>query len=218
MTFTAGDRSRTFTVVGGGGGDPLVTAVDLQSLVPGAPVETMWLRLADGIDQDTATDEITDLAGTALLDPFVTGLASERAAIDSVVDVLLLIVTGLLGVAVLIALIGVGNTLALSVVERRQESGLLRALGLTRGQLRALLAWEAVLVAGVAAVLGVLIGGAYGLAGAASALGEVGEVVISVPWLQVAAIALVATAAGLLASVLPARRAARTSPVAAIAG
>ena len=47
-----------------------------------------------------------------------------------------------------IALIGVGNTLALSVVERRQENGLLRALGLTRGQLRGLLAWEAVLVAG----------------------------------------------------------------------
>jgi putative ABC transport system permease protein len=103
------------------------------------------------------------------------------------------------------------------VVERRQESGLLRALGLTRGQLRALLAWEAVLVAGVAAVLGVLVGGAYGLVGAASALGEVGEVVISVPWLQVGAIVLVATVAGLLASVLPARRAARISPVAAIA-
>ena len=64
----------------------------------------------------------------------------------------------LLAVAVVIALLGVGNTLALSVVERRQESGLLRALGLTRGQLRAVLAWEALLVAGVAAVLGVVLG------------------------------------------------------------
>ena len=131
----------------------------------------------------------------------------------------LLVVTGLLGVAVLIALIGVGNTLALSVVERRQESGLLRALGLTRGQLRGLLAWEAVLVAGVAAVLGVLLGGGYGLAGAASVLGDVGSagVVLDVPWSQVAAIVVVATVAGLLAAVLPARRAARTSPVAALA-
>src|SRR3712207_4456948 len=102
---------------------------------------------------------------------YVTGLASERAAIDSVLDVLLLVVTGLLGVAVVIALIGVGNTLALAVVERRQENGLLRALGLTRGQLRGLLAWEAVLVAGVAAVLGVLLGGGYGLIGTASVLG-----------------------------------------------
>jgi len=197
---------------------PMLTAVDLHGLAPDATVDTLWLRLADGIDQNEATDEVTDLAGAALPTAFVTGLASERAAIDSVVDVLLLVVTGLLGVAVLIALIGVGNTLALSVVERRQESGLLRALGLTRTQLRALLAWEAVLVAGVAAVLGVLVGGAYGLVGAATVLGELGEVVISVPWLQVGAIVLVATVAGLLASVLPARRAAKTPPVAAIAG
>ena len=69
----------------------------------------------------------------------------------------------------------------------------------------------------MAAVLGVLLGGAYGLIGAASVLGEVGEIVLDVPWLQVAAIVVVATLAGLLASVLPARRAARTSPVAAIA-
>ncbi|WP_324275356.1 FtsX-like permease family protein [Blastococcus brunescens] len=217
LTLTAGDRSRTLTVVAGETDRSLLTRTDLQSLVPEAAVETMWLRLADGIDHTAAIDEVTDLAGTAMPSSFVTGLASERAAIDEVVDVLLLVVTGLLGVAVLIALIGVGNTLALSVVERRQESGLLRALGLTRGQLRALLAWEAVLVAGVAAVLGVLVGSAYGLVGAASALGEIGEVVISVPWLQVGAIVLVATVAGLLASVLPARRAARTSPVAAIA-
>ncbi|MCZ2835845.1 ABC transporter permease [Modestobacter sp. VKM Ac-2985] len=218
LTLTSADRSRTLTVLAGETDRTLLSSTDLQALVPEAAVETVWLRLADGVDQTAATDEVTDLVGAALPTSFVTGLASERAAIDQVVDVLLLVVTGLLGVAVLIALIGVGNTLALSVVERRQESGLLRALGLTRGQLRALLAWEAVLVAGVAAVLGVLVGGAYGLVGVASALGEIGEVVISIPWLQVGAIVLVATVAGLLASVLPARRAAKTPPVAAIAG
>jgi putative ABC transport system permease protein len=218
LTLTSGDRSRTLTVAAGEADRPLMTAVDLRGLAPDATVDSVWLRLADDADQTAAIDAITDVAGTAVPTAFVTGLATERAAIDSVVDVLLLVVTGLLGVAVLIALIGVGNTLALSVVERRQESGLLRALGLTRGQLRALLAWEAVLVAGVAAVLGVLVGGAFGLVGAASVLAELGDVVISVPWLQIAAIVVVATAAGLLASVLPARRAARTPPVAAIAG
>jgi putative ABC transport system permease protein len=218
VTLTAGDRSRTLSVVAGKTEYPLLTAVDLQGLSPGAAVDTMWLRLADDADQTAAIDEITDLAGSAVPTAVVTGLASERAAIDSVLDVLLLVVTGLLGVAVVIALIGVGNTLALSVVERRQESGLLRALGLTRGQLRGLLAWEAVLVAGVAALLGVLLGGIYGLVGAASVLGDLGEIVLSVPWLQVGAIVAVATVAGLLASVLPARRAARTPPVAAIAG
>jgi putative ABC transport system permease protein len=73
-----------------------------------------------------------------------------------------------------------------------------------------------VLVAGVASALGVVVGGSYGLIGAASVLGEVGDIVLDVPWRQVGAI-VVATLAGLLASVLPARRAARTSPVAAIA-
>ncbi|MFQ1003101.1 ABC transporter permease [Modestobacter sp. SSW1-42] len=218
VTFTGAGGPRTFTAVSGDTGDPLLAAADLTALAPDAAPGTLWLRLGDDVEQNDVVDEITDIAGTAVPSAWVSGMATERAAIDQVVDVLLLVVTGLLGVAVVIALIGVGNTLALSVVERRQESGLLRALGLTRGQLRGLLAWEAVLVAGVAAVLGVLVGGAYGLVGVASALGEVGELTISVPWLQVATIVVVATVAGLLASVLPARRAAMTPPVAAIAG
>jgi putative ABC transport system permease protein len=218
LTLAAGANSRALTaVVDGDATGVLLYAADLRGLVPDAAPATLWLRLADGEGQRAAIDEVTELTGAAAPDASVTGLASERAALDSVLDLLLLVVTGLLGVAVLIALIGVGNTLALSVVERRQENGLLRALGLTRGQLRGLLAWEAVLVAGVAAVLGVLLGGAYGLIGTASVLGGQGEVLFDVPWLQVAAIVVAATVAGLLASVLPARRAARTAPVAAIA-
>ncbi|WP_347058867.1 FtsX-like permease family protein [Blastococcus sp. HT6-30] len=218
VTFTSGGRTATATALYGDVERPTLPAAELARLAPDAAVDTVWLRLADGADQADVIDEVTDVAGAAMPFAFVTGLASERAAIDSVLDVLLLVVTGLLGVAVVIALIGVGNTLALSVVERRQENGLLRALGLTRGQLRRLLAWEAALVAGVAAVLGVVLGSAYGLIGVASVLGSYGELVLSMPWLQVAAIVAVATAAGLVASVLPARRAARTAPVAAIAG
>ena len=221
VTFTAGDRSLTMTAVLGSDDvySPRLTTTELTALVPDAGTGQLWLRLADDADTATAVEDITELTGAAAPAAVVSGIASERAAIDDVLDTLLLVVTGLLGVAVLIALIGVGNTLALSVVERRQESGLLRALGLTRGQLRGLLAWEAVLVAGVAAVLGVLLGGGYGVAGAASVLGSLSAdgTVVSIPWLQIAAIVVVATLAGLLASVLPARRAARTAPVAAIA-
>jgi putative ABC transport system permease protein len=196
----------------------LLTAADLARLAPDAAIGQLWLRLDDAGDQDAVVDAVTDTVGTAVADAQVTGLVTLRQQMNEVLDVLLLVVTGLLGVAVVIALIGVGNTLALSVVERRQENGLLRAMGLTRRQLRGLLAWEAVLVAGVAALLGVVLGAVYGLAGTASVLGMAGEVVVAVPWLQVGAIVVVATAAGLLASVLPARRAVRTSPVAAIAG
>jgi putative ABC transport system permease protein len=198
----------------------LLPAGDLAALAPGAGVDQVWLRLhdADPDAQVEVVDRITDVVAAADPSARVVGVVTLRDQVTEVLDVLLLVVTGLLGIAVVIALIGVGNTLALAVVERRQENGLLRALGLTRRQLRRLLAWEAVLVAGVAAVLGVLLGGAYGLIGAASVLGPVGDLVLVVPWLQVAAIVGVATLAGLLASVLPARRAARTAPVAAIAG
>jgi putative ABC transport system permease protein len=197
----------------------LLPSTALAQLVPDAGIGELWVRLAEA-DPDAqidVVDRVTDLVAESDPSASVAGVVTLRDQINEVLDILLLVVTGLLGIAVVIALIGVGNTLALSVVERRQENGLLRALGLTRGQLRGLLAWEAVLVAGVAAVLGVVIGGAYGLAGVASAVGSVGDVVLVVPWLQVGAIVAVATLAGLLASVLPARRAARTSPVAAIA-
>jgi putative ABC transport system permease protein len=129
----------------------------------------------------------------------------------------LLVVTGLLGVAVVIALIGVANTLSLSVLERTRENSLLRALGLTRGQLRGMLAIEAVLVAGVASVLGTALGIVYGWLGAKSALGNMANVVPAVPWLQLLAVFGVAIVAGLLASVVPARRAVRLSPVEGLA-
>jgi putative ABC transport system permease protein len=222
VTLGGTGEERRFTALVADSGQPLMlTADDLRAVAPEAGTGTgeLWLRLTDAEPGQVAVvDRITDVVAEAAPSAQVTGLVTLRDQIDEVLDLLLLVVTGLLGIAVVIALIGVGNTLALSVVERRQENGLLRALGLTRRQLRGLLAWEAVLVAGVAAVLGVLIGGAYGLIGAASVLGEIGEIVLSVPWLQVAAIVVVATVAGLLASVLPARRAARTAPVAAIAG
>lgn len=220
LTLTGQGRSLPLRVlVTGEDQAPLMDAGDLRSLAADPGLSEVWVLLSetDPDAQVAGVDEVTDLVGEAAPDAQVTGLVTMRIELDEILDVLLLVVTGLLAVAVVIALIGVGNTLALSVVERRQENGLLRALGLTRGQLRGLLAWEAVLVAGVASALGVVVGGSYGLIGAASVLGEVGDIVLDVPWLQVGAIVVVATLAGLLASVLPARRAARTSPVAAIA-
>ena len=197
-----------------------VTSTELARLAPKAPVAVLWIRLVDGLDADAraaAYDAIggtvTDLAPSA----YTQSSTEERDSFDKLVNTLLLIVTGLLGVAVVIAVIGVGNTIALSVVERRQESGLLRALGLTRSQLRAMLLCEAVLIAGVAAVLGMVLGTAYGALGTAAALGGQAQLRIDLPWSQLLLILVVATAAGALASVLPSRRAARIAPVAAIA-
>ena len=108
------------------------------------------------------------------------------------------------------------NTLSLSVIERRRESATLRALGLTRRQLRGSLAIEGMLIAGVGAVLGAVLGTLYGWAGAATVLGVIGDVQLQVPWRDLALVVLVALASGLLSSVIPGRTAARTSPVAAL--
>ncbi|NTW40265.1 MAG: ABC transporter permease, partial [Cellulomonadaceae bacterium] len=146
-----------------------------------------------------------------------SGAAVERAFYQRVVDTLLAVVVGLLAVAVVIALVGVANTLSLSVIERRRESATLRAIGLTRRQLRGTLAIEGLLVAGVGAVAGAALGTVYGWAGARTLLGQVSPVGLTVPWRDLALVILVALAAGLLASVLPARHAVRTPPVEALA-
>jgi putative ABC transport system permease protein len=221
VRFTAGGTTVPLRVHVVAAGDGLsMTAGDLRRLDGKAEPAAVWLRLDEALDADGQAAAVQRISATAAgIDPraFSYGAVQERSGFDSLLTGLLLFVTGLLGVAVVIAVIGVGNTIALSVIERRQELGLLRALGLTRQQLRATLLWEALLIAGVAAALGTLVGAVYGAIGTICALGGEGPVTIDVPWLQVAAIVVVATLAGAAASVLPSRRAARVSPVAAIA-
>lgn len=197
----------------------LLTDGDLAKAAPDATITRAWARLGSDADAQTLVGDVRDAVGAVPSsgDVPVQGAAAERALYQQVIDVLLLVVVALLAVAVLIALVGVANTLSLSVVERAGESALLRALGLTRGQLRGMLALEGALVAGVGALLGIVLGTLYGWAGAASVLGSVTDgVTLEVPWGRLLAVLAIAVAAGLAASVLPARRAVRTPPVAAL--
>ncbi|MFJ6418700.1 ABC transporter permease [Paeniglutamicibacter sp. NPDC091659] len=186
-----------------------------------APAETsakLWLKVDDSLSGAQLRTLATDLASTLDVDEYaVSGGVMEKQMFNQVIDMLLLIVSGLLAVAVFIALIGVANTLSLSVLERTRENSLLRALGLTRGQLRGMLATEAVLIGGVAALLGVLIGTAYGLLGAQSVMASFGSMVVSIPWLQLAGVIAISVVAALAASIVPARRAARLAPVQGLA-
>lgn len=141
----------------------------------------------------------------------------EREAYGQILTILLGITVGLLAVAVLVALVGVTNTLSLGVIERTGENALLRALGTTRGQMRAMLGWEGVLLALVGAVLGIVFGSAYGILGINALLGSIYPVTMTIPWGQVGLVLLLAIIAGGLASVLPGRTAARTAPAAALA-
>jgi putative ABC transport system permease protein len=122
----------------------------------------------------------------------------------------------LLGFAVVLALLGITNTLALSIVERTREIGLLRAVGMTRRQLRWMVRAEASLVAAVAVVGGVVLGVGLGIATIAG-LSPDTELMVSVPAGQLVATVVLAVLAGLAAGLLPARRAARLDVLEAIA-
>jgi putative ABC transport system permease protein len=206
--------------------DVVLAQADLSQLAPNAVTSGLWARVADGADPRTVVADLGEaVADTAQnASPTAGGIelgggAPQRMLFEQVLDVMLLVAACLLAVAVVIALVGVGNTLSLSVIERTREQALLRALGLTRGQLRRTLAVEALLVAGVAVAVGIPLGLLYGWAGTATLLGAAidEEVLLAVPVGRLALIAGVALLAGLLASVLPARRAVRVSPAAALA-
>jgi putative ABC transport system permease protein len=190
---------------------------DLAGLVEDAAASTLWVGLDDPGAAGAVVPHVQDAVADSGEAVGVTGAAVERAAYEQVIDTMLGIVLGLLAVAVVIALIGVANTLSLSVIERRRESATLRAIGLSKAQLRGMLAIEGLLIAGVGAVLGVVLGLVYGWAGSAAALGVMGDVVLAVPWREIGLVLLVAAVAGLVASVVPARAAVRTSPVEALA-
>ena len=88
----------------------------------------------------------------------ITGPVAQRAQWETIINSMLMLLVALIAVAVLIALIGVANTLSLSVIERTRESATLRAIGMTRGQLRRSLAVEALLLSLVSGVVGVVLG------------------------------------------------------------
>jgi len=122
----------------------------------------------------------------------------------------------LLALAIVVALIGIVNTLMLSVFERTHELGLLRAVGMKRRQVRAMIRSEAVIIALFGAVIGVIIGTALGVALAAS-LEQEGITAIAVPSASLLGFVVLAALLGLVAASWPARRAAKLDVLAAIA-
>jgi putative ABC transport system permease protein len=134
------------------------------------------------------------------------------------IDMMLTLVYALLALAVLIALLGIANTLTLAIHERTRELGLLRAVGQTRSQLRAMVRWESVLVAAFGTAGGLALGAFLGwvLVKASDGASD-SAFAFAMPPLQLAVVALVGLAAGALAGLRPARRAARLDVLRAIA-
>ncbi|WP_134131320.1 ABC transporter permease [Kribbella pratensis] len=220
VTIVSGQHKVTLTARLAIGVDPITaTSADLAKLVPSAPVTGFWLASDPKADGADVVDAVEQSIPT-VKDLSVQGGLAERTSYTKVFDVLLIVGIGLLGVSVLIALVGVGNTLSLSVLERTRENALLRAMGLSRRQLRGMLAVESLLMALVAAGLGIALGLIYGWTGTSALMGGQtveGGVEYAVPGTLLITIAAVAAVAGLLASVLPARRAAKVAPAGALA-
>ncbi|GGU91904.1 membrane protein [Actinomadura cremea] len=173
----------------------------------------LMVKQADGTDANAARKAIDDAAK-----PYPTvrvmSVAEFKDTLSDSVNTMLMIFGGLLGLAIIIALFGIANTLTLSVVERTRESALLRALGITKRQLRRMLSIEALVMAVIGALTGVVLGVAFGWA-ATQAMGD--SSVFALPYGQVAGFMVLAAVAGVLAAVMPARRAAKASIVESLA-
>ena len=134
---------------------------------------------------------------------------------SSRLDQILIVISVLLGLSLLIAVLGITNTLALSVYERTRELGLLRAVGMTRRQLRRMIRWEAVIIALFGGILGLGVGVIFGIA-AIAAIPKAFISVTSVPGTRLLIYLGIAGLFGIIAAIFPARRAARLNVLDAI--
>ncbi|MDQ4090216.1 MAG: ABC transporter permease [Actinomycetota bacterium] len=171
----------------------------------------------------TARDGVTPAAARAAVervtDEFpnveVRDQAEFKQQQEDQVNQILGLVTALLALSIIIALFGIINTLALSIFERTRELGLLRAVGMSRRQVRSMIRGESVIIAVMGAILGLAVGVLFGYAVVLALADEgIGEVVI--PGGQLVTYVILAGIAGVLAAVFPARRAARLDVLAAI--
>jgi putative ABC transport system permease protein len=183
------------------------------------PVDTMVVVvLADGTSVAAGTAAVERVAAR-FGGPDVEDRDEFAATMSSGADMLLTIVYALLALAIIIALMGIANTLSLSIHERRRELGLLRAVGQTRSQVRSMVRWESVIVATFGVVGGVGLGVFLGWALVEAAGNTPGSVigVFALPVARLAIVVALGAVAGVLAAVRPARRAARLDVLGAIA-
>ena len=180
---------------------PLQDSVVLANPAPGVPLAAA----------DSAL--VHDLRGYPLLTGYTVAqyLSYESAQVNTYLNLIYV----LLGLAIVIAVVGIVNTLALSVLERTRELGLLRAVGMTRAQTWEMVAWESVIIALIGAVLGLAVGAGLGIA-VAGALHADGITATAVPGANLLLYAAAAAFFGLVAAIFPSIRASRVDVLRAV--
>ncbi|MFI1579782.1 ABC transporter permease [Embleya sp. NPDC020630] len=207
-------RKKSDDVIGLGETIVIPNAI-MKKFVPDVQYQSVSINAAGGQDATKV--------GAALktaLEPFPQVKARDQSdykeLIGKQIDTFLYLIYGLLGLAIIISILGVINTLALSVVERTREIGLMRAIGASRRQIRRMIRLESMVIAVFGALVGLALGMAWGI-GAQRLLANQGLDVLKVPWGTVVGIVIAAAIVGLLAAVMPAFRAARMNVLRAIA-
>ena len=197
-------------------GDVIVSSAALANHVAQDDVTVVLVDVVDGVDVDTAK-----VAVAAVTEQFGAPDPQDRDEyLDTVgaeIDQVLFFVYGMLGVAVVIALMGIANTLSLSIHDRRRELGLLRAVGQERAQTRAVVRWESVIIALFGTIGGLAVGSLLGWGLVRALDAQEGFGTFALPVTQLGVVLALAAAAGVVAALRPGRRAAKTDILTAIA-
>lgn len=197
-------------------GDAMYISIDHLESVSDQPPRDFFVlaRLADGVDPAAARPAI-EAAIAEFPQAKLQSNAEFRAEQEGQINQLLVVITVLLAMAMLIAVIGIAITLALSVLERTREIGLLRAVGTTRRQLRRAVRWESVIVSVFGAVVGVVVGLLLGISLSLAVPNTVIDG-ITLPFSTIIVVLIGAIIAGVLAALYPAWKASRMDVLQAI--
>ena len=174
-----------------------------------------FIKLAPGANADTVQEQINTLLARQFPTAEVMNQQELKQNQENQIDPLLGLVYALLSLAIVVSLFGIANTLALSIYERTRELGMLRAVGMSRRQVRTMIRYESVITALIGAVLGLVLGLIFAALMSVPLRDE--GFVLSYPIGQLISILVVAAFAGVVAAIAPARRAARLDVLEALA-
>ncbi|MCT2058222.1 ABC transporter permease [Dietzia cinnamea] len=197
---------------------PFYTGMDVYERLVPENLRTTSIMLASAAE-GVSTDEVLAAVTDELTDIPIAMVQSKQQYIDvqtGGIDQLLSIIYALLGLALVIAVLGIVNTLALSVIERRTEIGMLRAVGMQRSQIRRTINLESTQIAVFGALIGAAVGVYLGWA-FVTVLADSGLTETTIPWGSIVVVLASSAVVGVLASLWPAHRAAKTGPLEAIA-